>query len=66
MLQTILLVVGALALVALAPVILRFTIPLVIICAGLLFIFGTGGWGIIPLIVLGVCILVNKVKGGGE
>lgn len=62
---TILIVTGALALVALAPLILRFLIPLVGIALIFLFIFGTGGLGgAVALIILIACFLVNKFKGG--
>ena len=65
MLQTIALIVGALALVALAPLILRFLIPLVGIALIFLFIFGTGGLGgAVASIILIVCFLVGKFKGG--
>lgn len=61
MLQTIVLIVGALALVALAPLILRFLIPLVGIALIFLFIFGTGGLGgAVALIILIACFLVGK------
>ena len=61
----ILVLVGALALVALAPLILRFLIPLAGIAMILLFIFGTGGLGgAVLIIILMACFLVGKFKGG--
>ena len=54
MLQLIFIVAVALIVLALGPLILRFMVPLVGIALLLLFIFGTGGLGIIPLMVL-VC-----------
>ena len=65
MLQTIALIVGALILVALAPLILRFLIPLVGVALICLLIFGTGGLGgAVALIILIACFLVGKFKSG--
>lgn len=47
-------------------VILRFMIPLVGIECLLLFIFGTGGFGIIPLMVLLLCYITKKTKDAGH
>lgn len=66
MAQAIFIVVVALIVLALGPLILRFLVPIVGICVLLLFIFGTGGLGLIPLIVLAICYVTVKMRDGGH
>ena len=62
----IIVLVGALALVALAPLILRFLPILVAIAIGILLFVSTGPVATIALIILIACFLVGKFFKGGE